>query len=127
MGLASSIRESEAMKNAIFYKGVTASGHSLIAPPPLRLKYEIGKRYKFSHDLPAHMVTAEDFKTISMMVCELCLALGAKRILICFGNVFTSFKPIYPFWCAWRIVKGYDARQKIVGIADELIPRILTP
>lgn len=85
------------MSKKIFFKTVKSDGASVWAPEPLGRKYEIGKNYKFSEKLPAHVFDGEDRSLVDNYRFRV-EKLGGNRVLICWGNIATEFITIFDIY-----------------------------
>ena len=92
-------------KEQVFFKTVTEDYKSLYARGDLSCTYQIGKRYLFHPDFPAHVFERRDVDWNDVESCEsLYLGreeyTGGNRVLICRGLAEEKIVPCFPIYKA---------------------------
>lgn len=87
-------------KEQVFFKTVTEDYKSLYARGDLSCTYQIGKRYLFHPDFPAHVFMRKNFDLNNVESCEnLYLGreeyTGGNRVLVCYGELKIRSVPCF--------------------------------
>ena len=82
----------------IFFKTVRTDGKSVLATGVLEKTYEIGKRYTFSKDLPAHGFKGHADESWHKIYSNRKEDSMGNRVLICWGECERKTIKIFSFW-----------------------------
>jgi len=82
----------------IFFKTVRRDGKSVLATGVLEKTYEIGKRYTFSKDLPAHGFKDHNNDSWYKIYLNRKEDVRGSRVLICWGKCKCKTIRVFSFW-----------------------------
>ncbi len=87
----------------MFFKTVRSDGTSVYAHGKLARKYEVGKRYRFPEQCPAHVFTFPGTTKLDSDMIYNCRAeeQGGNRVLICYGELEERCVPCFDIYSSW--------------------------
>jgi hypothetical protein len=118
------------MNKTVFIKTVRSTGRSVWARGNLARTYEIGKRYQFTEELPAHVGgDLGSYRGIEAAYKNRPESMGGSRVLICLGPTVQRDVPCFDIWAGnWRRADlGLDVSERRTSTDFEVIGEIFTP